>query len=71
MTERLEMVLREAGVSCRVEARERLAIVIPGPGSGVRLSADDRARVIQLSREAGFSHVAVELLPEGAPLPGG
>ena len=68
MTERLAARLRDAGFSCRVEARERLAIVIPLPGSP--LLPGDRTRVLQLAREEGFTHVAIELDPDGATLPG-
>lgn len=71
MTERLELAMRNAGVSCRVEARDRLAIVVPERSeNGFTLSADDRARIIELARDAGFTHVAVELDPAGAPLSG-
>lgn len=68
MTERLAARLRDAGLSYRVEARERLAIVIPLPGSS--LSAGDRTRVLQLARDEGFTHVAIELDPDGATLSG-
>jgi hypothetical protein len=57
--------LREHGVACRVEIRDRLAVLIP--------DADDvpisRADVRRLAREAGFTHVALELDPDGAALP--
>lgn len=68
MTERLEARLRDAGLSCRVEARERLAIVVPFPGGSLR--AVDRTRLVQLARDEGFTHVAIELNPDGAALPG-
>ena len=68
MTERLAARLRDAGLSCRVEAFERLAIVIPLPGSP--LGTGDRTRVLQLARDEGFTHVAIELDPDGATLPG-
>lgn len=68
MTERLAAGLRDAGLRCRVEARERLAIVSPLPGSPWR--AGDRTRVLQLARDEGFTHVAIELDPDGATLPG-
>jgi hypothetical protein len=57
--------LREHGVACRVEIRDRLAVLIPD-GDDVLIS---RADVLRLAREAGFTHVALELDPDGAALP--
>ena len=58
--------LREQGVECRVEPRDRLAILIPAgkyfPG------VEDRQRVLRLARDEGFTHVALELDPDGAAL---
>ncbi len=65
---RLESQVRESGVDCRVEVRERLAIVVPE--SGVQLSAEQRRQILQLAKSEGFTHVAVELDPVGAALPG-
>ena len=65
---RLESQVRESGVDCRVEVRERLAIVIPE--SGVQPSAEQRRQILQLAKSEGFTHVAVELDPVGAALPG-
>lgn len=65
---RLESQVRESGVACRVEARDRLAIVVPE--SGVQLSAEQRRQILQLAKSEGFTHVAVELDPVGAALPG-
>ncbi len=62
----LELRLREAGFSCRVEARERLAVVVPDAQAPTR---DERLRMVQLARAEGFTHVCVELEPGGAPLP--
>jgi len=63
--------LHDHGVSCRLEARDRLAILIPDAGDGdVQLNADTRSRVLQLLRAEGFTHVALELDPDGAPLSG-
>jgi hypothetical protein len=67
MSDALQSRLREAGIPCRVEARDRLAIVIP-QAAGIR--RDDRFLMIQMAREQGFTHVAIELDPDGAPLPG-
>ena len=65
---RLESQVRESGVDCRVEVRDRLAIVVPE--SGVQLSAEQRRQILQLAKSEGFTHVAVELDPVGAALPG-
>jgi len=66
MSEALQARLGEAGISCRVEQRDRLAIVI----SEAPISRDDRLLMIQMARGEGFTHVAIELDPDGAPLPG-
>ena len=63
----LEERLKGVGIECRVEARERLAVLIP-VGSGWQWGAEQRRLAIQLAREAGFSHVSVELDPAGATL---
>lgn len=67
MSEGLQSRLREAGIRCRVEERDRLAIVIPASQG---ISRDDRLLLIQMARGQGFTHVAIELDPDGAPLPG-
>jgi hypothetical protein len=58
--------LREHGVTCRVETRERLAILIPAaefsPG------VEDRQLLLKLARDEGLTHVALELDPDGAAL---
>ncbi|HEX6943737.1 MAG TPA: hypothetical protein VF128_12465 [Gemmatimonadaceae bacterium] len=65
---RLESHVRESGVDCRVEVRDRLAIVVPE--RSVQLSAEQRRQILQLAKSEGFTHVAVELDPVGAALPG-
>lgn len=67
MSERLQETLRAAGFPCAVESHERLAIVIP-EGSG-HSAAANRRRIVDLAREAGFTHVAVELDPHGETVP--
>lgn len=67
MSEGLQSLLCEAGIRCRVEVRDRLAIVIP---ESEGISRDDRLLLIQMARGQGFTHVAIELDPDGAPLPG-
>ena len=63
----LESRLRDAGIACRVEVRERLAVLLP---DGAPPTREDRFRAIQLAHAVGFSHVCVELEPHGAALPG-
>ena len=58
--------LREHGVDCRVETRERLAVLIPAGEYSPR--AEDRRQVLTLVRGEGFTHVALELDPDGAAL---
>ena len=59
---------RAMRVACRVETRERLAILVPeGP---IELNADERRSILQLARSDGFTHAAVELDPDVASLPG-
>lgn len=63
---RLAERLRERGLTCRIEARERLAVlVVDGehPPMG-----QERADVLRLARDEGFTHVALELDPDGASL---
>ena len=68
---RFESQVRESGLDCRVEVRDRLAILIPGNSrGGSRLSADKRRQLLQLAKSEGFTHVAVELDPDVAALPG-
>jgi hypothetical protein len=69
MTHPLETRLRGEGFGCRVEERDRLAILIPDEPSRA-LTRDERRRALHLAREEGFSHVAIELDPGVATLPG-
>lgn len=63
----LESRLRTAGISCRVEARDRLAILVPD--APAVLEREHRIRALQLAREDGFTHVTVELDPVSAIIP--
>ena len=63
----LEALLRDAGIACRVEVRERLAVLLPDRAPPTH---EERLRAIQLARAEGFSHVCVELEPRSAALPG-
>ena len=66
---RLETQMRESG--WRVEVRERLAILIPvKSGLDGRVSTDERRQLLQLALSEGYTHVAVELDPDVAALPG-
>ena len=68
MSHSLETQLRENGVACRVEARDRLAILVPDYGAG-RMTVDDRVRILKTARDHGFTHVSLELDPDVAALP--
>ncbi len=58
--------LADAGLSCRVEARERLAVVHPEPGHHLELADDAvRRQVVGLGRKRGFTHVAIALAEAG------
>ena len=61
----LEQRLHDRGMNYRVETRDRLVVLIPD-GSGPPVRAD----LLELAREEGFTHVALELDPDGAALPG-
>jgi hypothetical protein len=68
MTLPLELRLRDAGIACRIELRDRLVVLVPDdPKTG--LQRDDRLRALRLVRDAGFSHAAIELDPDVAALP--
>jgi hypothetical protein len=54
--------LADAGLACRVEARERLAVVYPDPEHDMEVVDDDvRRQVVGLGRQRGFTHVAIAL----------
>ena len=73
----LERALGEAGIGGRVEARERLAVLVLHTPADL---ADPvrRRHAVRLATEHGFTHLALELAaapagapghPAGAPLP--
>jgi len=66
---RLAVALRALGVECDVEAREKLAVIIPSAGGATFADEATRLRVVRLAREHGFTHVAVELIGESAGAP--
>jgi hypothetical protein len=61
--------VREQGIDCRVEVRDRLAILIPENRGTGRLTAEQRHQLLQFAKSEGFTHVAVELDPIVATLP--
>ena len=66
-----ETLVRASGLPCRVEGRERLAVLVPDGNAGaMQLTADERQRILQVARSEGFTHVALELHADVAPLPG-
>lgn len=68
MTVHFESQLRALGIPCRVEAHDRMAVLVPDPG--FTMNGDTRAQILRLSRSAGFSHVAMEIEPDRASVPG-
>ena len=63
--EALEQALRAAGLACRIEAWDALAVAIPAPGDRRFEDPEIRHRAITIAREHGFSHLALELVQEG------
>lgn len=61
MTDRtsLARALREAGLDCVVESRERLAL-LTAREPDTAWNEELRDRVVRLAREHGFTHVALE-----------
>jgi hypothetical protein len=68
MMDHLETRLRETGIACRVEQRDRLLILVPDEAVN-GFGREARLRALQVAREEGCTHVAVELDPGGATLP--
>jgi hypothetical protein len=65
----LERALAERGVPCRVEQRAGLAVLVATPDIVAKLGdAGLRKAALDLAREHGFTHVAIELRAE--PLSG-
>lgn len=57
--EGLRLALGTLGIVSEVEARDRLAVLRAGPDAA-RI-ASERARVVALAAEHGFTHVALEI----------
>ena len=68
--EGLERALRAVGVSCVVDAFERLAVIVPGPDGVVLGDASLRRRALALLPQYGFTHLALELTGPTAREPG-
>lgn len=64
----LEVALLESGIACRVEVRDRLAVLVPEKGVALQERATRRL-VEDLARRGGFTHIAIEVGLDGAPLP--
>ena len=64
----LREALEALDVRCTVQARERLAVLVPADEQSARRLADPAVRreVVARATAAGFTHVAVELDPPGA-----
>jgi hypothetical protein len=60
----LETELADRGIACRVEARERMAIVVLGGELSRARVREWRADAVRLARAHGFTHVALELTPD-------
>ena len=67
--EALVAALATVGVAGRVETRGNLAVLVTGnEGAALLADPDVRRRALAAAREAGFTHLAVELMP-GDPRP--
>ena len=62
MIESLERDLARAGIVARVEVRDRLVLLIPRDADASLTSEGQRRVALALAAEAGFTHVALELL---------
>ena len=61
----LRGALRDEGIACEVEGRNRLAVVVPEGDPARFADVTLRARLIELGALHGFTHVAVEI-PTGS-----
>lgn len=57
----LEADLRAMGIECTVEAREKLAILIPAGDARRLSSADARLEAVRLAEAHGFTNLALEI----------
>lgn len=65
----LEGALTDEGLACRVEARERLAVLVPRGDWPALDDAPRRRALHQLATRHGFTHVALELDADGDDAP--
>ncbi len=69
----LQRLLALRDILARVESRGTLAVVVPAT-YGPAIDVATRRWIVQAAQEAGFTHVALEVLPDptevDAPLPG-
>ena len=63
----LEADLRALGITCAVEGRERLAILIPLDDDDRLADHSVRLEAVRLAELHGFTHLALELSPTSAP----
>jgi hypothetical protein len=62
----LAAAIEALGVSCSLETRDGLALVIPLPdGVTAVQSAETRRALVSLARRYGFTHVAMEVPADG------
>ena len=62
----LEAALVVRGIACRVEERDRLALLVPHGPIGQLVDPVARREVLALVREHGFTHLALELVDDPA-----
>lgn len=62
----LTEALRAIGLDCRVDARDRMALIVVRQGSAPLVDDALREQVIAVAREKGFTHVALDLQPGDA-----
>jgi hypothetical protein len=66
----LAAALAERGIACRVEGRERLALLVPGDASLAVGDSQQRRAIHQLATRFGFTHVAIEVVDEASDAAG-
>ena len=65
----LEGQLAESGLPCRVETRAGLAVLVVTADVLARLGdAEVRKMALAMAREHGYTHVAIELRGDDAPV---
>jgi hypothetical protein len=59
--ESLQRALSELGIDCKVEAREKLAVIVPRDAPANLRDAPTRRAALALLAEHGFTHLALEI----------